>query len=654
MKTPTEKMVTALTGALAVAHRGERFLSSLYTQVMPLVLNKVQDPALAEEIGLKVVEKHLGNPMVRLDQTIMERTLPSGRVLNTVEVTAINVDRVRLSDKPTIHNVDQGIYTETQVNAMNYFSGMKLSLNPTMLSLFSVTVFSRFHCVGNKLPEEGGGYKFAFVLEDLKAHLKTNKPEDEIFTSYKSQKGRLYPEGRVNYYLAGPIRGTYEWAQELPLTNRNHRRAARHYLVSELGITKSNYQEVLADMDEIIHIGRTEIDPTTNKMVKGRPATTLACENFMAKWNISYKKFGMFCAGALEMRRIIESKTTKMIYWLDATSDGPMRISALTGCKRLAHYCNIQGSKKKESLWLRLAEYAYKVCPDQDRLAPFFCEQNADGVWVPSKSVAKGPGTPMSYGAGRRSVALSMMLANPDSIEDLGILDENGDQIPGRVEELVSKSPEVFNLDTLDFFHAAGLASMVENANTVAECYSKALRRVSPLMLAFIKTLRLAFNKAAERGQPLTWLLPNGDEVLVSTWTLDDGPTDQKTFHLPDGKVVRARTRKLVRSKRASAASPLVIQAEDGHHICLEGLEAMAEGQEMIPLHDARGIRPSDILGTRKRFKRVFYRLYFKGDNRLVKFLEAMGIPASEMWGKAGAPTQLDLQLFKASKNFLA
>lgn len=654
MTTPLEKMVAALTAEMGIAHRGERLLPSLYSQVMPLILNSVTDMGAAQDIARQVVENHLSNPAVRLDTTIMERKLLNGKILKTEEITVINTDRVLLGDKLPLHDPADGIYTPLQCKAMNYWSSMELSLNSTMLDLFKATVFSLFHSVKNKLPENGGGYKYAYVLEDLAAYLKVNKPEDIITMSYKAQKGRFYATKRVNYMLAGPIRFMFQWAKPIDMADRKTRRAARHYLLNEGGVSKGNYQEILADVHEIIQTGLNERDPITNRMIKGRPATTALCEQFLTKWHCSYKKFSTVVACALEMKMILEEKKSQMIYWLDATSDGPMRISAMVGCRRLAHYCNIQGSQTKQSLWLKLAESGWARCADQ-ALAPFFCEKDKkDGNWKPSKSVAKIPGTPMVYGAGRGSIAEAMILSdNSSTLMDWGIVDENGQQIPGRVEELVAKSPEVFNDDTIDFFAEAGLENMVDNAKTVAKLYYNSLRRISPMMLAFIKTMRDAYNKCADRGQPLVWTLANGDEVKITTWTLDDGPSEIKTFTLPNGKSVRARCKKMVKSTRASGAPPLIVQAEDGNQLTDEAVLSEEDKEDMLPLHDARGVRPTSLVTTKKRFKKVFYRNYLKGENRLIKFLNEQGIPLTEIW-KSGTPEELDLSAFKASRHFLA
>lgn len=647
------KMVAALTAEMGIAHRGERLLPSLYTQVMPLILNSVTDMSAAESIARQVVENHLSNPAVRLDTTIMERKLLNGKVLRTEEITVINTDRVLLGDKVAQHDPADGVYTALQCNAMNFWSKQALSLNSTMLDLFKVTVFSLFHSVKGKLPENGGGYKYAYVLEDLVAYLKSSKAEDTIHMSFKAQKGRFYATKRVNYMLAGPIRFMFQWAKPIDMTDRKARRAARHYLLNEGGVTKTNYAEILADVNNIIQTGLNERDPVTGKMVKGRPATTALCEAFLTKWGCSYKKFSLVVACALEMKMIMEENKSQMIYWLDATSDGPMRISALVGCRRLAHYCNIQGSSTKQSLWLKLAESGWARCADQV-LAPFFCEKDKDGNWKPSKSVAKIPGTPMVYGAGRGSIAEAMILSdNNSTLMEWGIVDENGVQVPGRVEELVSKSPEIFNDDTIDFFAEAGLENMVDNAKTVAKLYYNSLRRISPKMLAFIKTMRDAFNKSADRGQPLVWTLPNGDTVKVTTWTLDDGPSEIKTFTLPDGKSIRARCKKMVKSTRASGAPPLIVQAEDGNQLAEEAILSEKDNEEMLPLHDARGVRPTSLITTKKRFKKIFYRAYLKGDNRLVNFLNDQGIPLTEIW-RSGQPEELDLAAFKASKHFLA
>lgn len=647
------KMVAALTAEMGIAHRGERLLPSLYTQVMPLILNSVTDMSAAESIARQVVENHLANPSVRLDTTIMERKLLNGKILRTEEITVINTDRVLLGDKVAQHDPADGVYTPLQCKAMNYWSKQELSLNSTMLKLFETTVFSLFHSVKGKLPENGGGYKYAYVLEDLVAYLKTAKPEDTINMSFKAQKGRFYATKRVNHMLAGPIRFMFQWAKPIDMTDRKARRAARHYLLNEGGVTKANYQQILDDVNNIIETGMNERDPATGKMVKGSPATTALCKAFLTKWNCSYKKFSLVIACALEMKMIMEENKSQMIYWLDATSDGPMRISALVGCRRLAYYCNIQGSQTKQSLWLKLAESGWARCADQ-ALAPFFCEKDKDGNWKPSKSVAKIPGTPMVYGAGRGSIAEAMILSdNNSTLMEWGIVNEKGVQIPGRVEELVSKSPEIFNDDTIDFFVEAGLENMVDNAKTVAKLYYNSLRRISPKMLAFIKTMRDAFNKSADRGQPLVWTLPNGDTVKVTTWTLDDGPSEIKNFTLPNGKSIRARCKKMVKSTCASGAPPLIVQAEDGNQLSEEAVISEQDNEEMLPLHDARGVRPTSLVTTKKRFKKVFYRAYLKGDNRLVNFLNDQGIPLTEIW-RSGQPEELDLAAFKASKHFLA
>jgi hypothetical protein len=643
--TTHNNLVKPLTQVLGLAHRGERLLPSLWGQLIPHILTRVSDMAEAEALAVEVINNHLAQPGIKLDSTIMERQLPSGKTITTEEIVAINNKVIRLQDRVADYNPADGLYSPWECEVMNYINSMRLLVDPFILALNRATLNSRFHAVNRVIPQEGGSYKFSYLNEALAVFTKgCDINTTEVTMPQKRQKGRWYPTKQVNYMLAGPFRYMFIWSTPRLISSRKQMATIRRQLASEYGVGVKNYEQILEWAERITATGLAEREA-------GKPETTALMDEFCVHFGIKPKKMSGVIQAALEVRRIKTTRTTQMVYWLDATSDGPMRISAMVGCRRLAHYCNIQGSTSKQSLWLKLAESAYARLPDEHAdLTPFFCENNG-GVWEPSKDAGKAPGTQLVYGAGRGSIARGLILSDPEMWDELQLVDDQGMQIPGRVEELVKTNPEYFNNDTIDLWAAIGLHTIIEKAQLVARLYYNALRALSPKMMNFIRVLREAYKTAADKGQPLVWKTAIGDTISIATWTLDDGPTIQKTFTV-NGRPIRARCRKFVKSGRASCAPPLIVQADDGTHLGMEIIDGKEKSQDILGLHDARGVRGTEIQDAKKRFKRIFARCYFRKENRLVTFMQQMGIPLTEIW-KGGIVTKLDRDLFRSSRYFI-
>lgn len=629
-----KNLISSCVSYLERVHKGDMFPSRLYDAAFKFALNRqvvVGDfsdlvalnlgrKQMADKVATAALQAYLQKGHVTLQEVVIEKDIRNrdgDKVpYRRVRLVVINNKRVKMSDTPTPHAPSDlpQIVTDT----LNILQEQELAVDTRVAKMALAITSSLVYAVGGSVDMmEGGGLKYATQMRSLSAFMKeTHGGKAKIQFTWQYLSGRFYVMSPVHHMQGDPCRAIFCLPKAETPTKRGEKMAYR-YWAKEFGVYAGNYER-------IISFFRDAWKKSYEDKAKGKPEFTVWFLAGLRGLGISPKRAMRTFAAALAMQDLLTTGKTSYIFFPDATSDGMQRLAALTGDKTLGHFTNIQASARMLSLYKILGKLVLnRLGIANADLKVFLLDR--DGKL--SKDMTKWPVMRLIYGSGKDSLAKGMLFADPSDAE--GIVDEEGNQLPKVVEEMVRENPDCLNETYEDAILKVGLDKSLNAVRRLARLYEAAIKTLAPKWQEFIRVSRAIFKRAVDNGKPMEWVLGAGATRIIETWDLDEeSPRRLIEIRTAIGQTHRISVKEIRPSTRASKAPPLIMHADDGYHVMK--ITKIFNGKKSkskfyLPLHDAHGVGIINLAFIKKVWKHTFAQMYF-GQNRLYNLIKKWGI----------------------------